>query len=228
MQIPAKLSVPEAVRTIITGNQPVYTCLKMGLINYTALATRIKPEVEKLVGDNVNLNTIVVAIKRFTDSVERAEETDKRSDELKQTGARISLTGGIMDVGLDEIDRFDKDISDFLHQLFGFDPEFSLFQSESSIRIFTEDVESVRELFSTIAKRFDVDVQKGFAKISIKLPIDANQKLGIISLISDLLYRNGISLHDAFFGHDEILLVVDEDVAAKAYDLLRTIFSGGN
>ena len=215
-------SVPDAIRSIITGNQPIYLCLKMGLINYTALAARIRPEVENLVGDAVNLNTIVVAIKRYVDSMEKMQSREERSEVLK--AARMSLTGGIINVGFHPINRFDDYVSDILHKLFDFDPQFRLVQSESFMRIFADDVEGVRKLFTDMANRFDVDIREGFAKISIKLPIEADDKLEVVSLISDVLYRNGVSLRDALFGHDEILLVVDESVAAKAYDLLRKIF----
>ena len=61
------VSVPEVVREIITRNRSVYDCMKMDLINYTALAVKIQPDVEKTLGNSVNLNTIVVAIKRYAD-----------------------------------------------------------------------------------------------------------------------------------------------------------------
>ncbi|NDB52065.1 MAG: ACT domain-containing protein, partial [Nitrosopumilaceae archaeon] len=64
------ISVPEAVREIITRNRSIYDCMKMDVINYTALAVKIQPDVERQMGNPVNLNTIVVAIKRYADSFE--------------------------------------------------------------------------------------------------------------------------------------------------------------
>ena len=42
------MSIPEVVREIITRNRSVYDCMKMDLINYTALAVKIQPEIEKI------------------------------------------------------------------------------------------------------------------------------------------------------------------------------------
>ena len=56
----ATMSVPEVVREIITRNRSIYDCMKMDLINYTALAVKIQPEIERILGNSVNLNTIVV------------------------------------------------------------------------------------------------------------------------------------------------------------------------
>ena len=89
------MSVPEVVREVITRNRSIYDCMKMDLINYTALAVKIQPEIEKILGNAVNLNTVVVAIKRYADSFETKEEM-KEESVLKN--ARLALTGGIMDV----------------------------------------------------------------------------------------------------------------------------------
>ena len=89
------MSIPEVVREIITRNRSIYDCMKMDLINYTALAVKIQPEIEKILGNSVNLNTVVVAIKRYADSFEIKEEM-KEESVLKN--ARLSLTDGIMDV----------------------------------------------------------------------------------------------------------------------------------
>ena len=89
------MSVPEVVREVITRNRSIYDCMKMDLINYTALAVKIQPEIEKILGNSVNLNTVVVAIKRYADSFEIKEEM-KEESVLKN--ARLALTDGIMDV----------------------------------------------------------------------------------------------------------------------------------
>ena len=73
------MSIPEVVREIVTRNRSIYDCMKMDLINYTALAVKIQPEIEKILGNSVNLNTVVVAIKRYADSFEIKEEMKEES-----------------------------------------------------------------------------------------------------------------------------------------------------
>ena len=41
------LSVTEAIREIVTRNRSIYDCMKMDIINYTALAVKIQPNVER-------------------------------------------------------------------------------------------------------------------------------------------------------------------------------------
>src|SRR6185312_11473526 len=122
-------SVPEAVREIISGNTVYLQSLQLGIANYTALAQKIKLDVEKITGSKVNANTIVVAIKRFADAL---EIEDRPAATFK--GARMSLTGNIIDVDFEK--EFDE-ISGMLDQLF--DKNFSVFQTRQHLRLFAED-----------------------------------------------------------------------------------------
>ena len=68
------ISVPDVVREIITRNRSIHDCMAMDLINYTSLAVKIQPEVQRQIGNPIQLNTIVVAIKRYADAFEKNEE----------------------------------------------------------------------------------------------------------------------------------------------------------
>ncbi|HEY8110767.1 MAG TPA: ACT domain-containing protein, partial [Candidatus Nitrosotenuis sp.] len=77
--------------------------MKMDVINYTALAVKIQPDVERQIGNPVNLNTIVVAIKRYADSF--LEKDEIKADSILKN-ARLSLTDGILNIrfSADELD----------------------------------------------------------------------------------------------------------------------------
>jgi len=66
-----------------------------------------------------------------------------------------------------------------------------------------------------------VDVQSDVAKLSLYIPLSAWNTPGIASYITELLYRNGINIIDAFLGHGDIVIVVKETDAHVAYDVLR-------
>src|SRR5438105_15135320 len=89
------VSVPKAVSEILTRNYPVYQCLKMKLMNFHSLAGFIQPQVQQLSGKEASVNTLVVAIKRFPDTLTNSKSPDA-SKVLKD--ARISLSSGIVDV----------------------------------------------------------------------------------------------------------------------------------
>src|SRR5438132_1436579 len=88
------VSVPEAVREILTRNYPVYQCLKMKPMNFHSLAEFIQPQVQQFSGKEASINKLVVAIKRFSDTL----PTTKAPTRRVLRDARISLSSGIVDV----------------------------------------------------------------------------------------------------------------------------------
>ena len=212
----AGASIPEIVRGIITSNRSIYDCIRMDLINYTALAVKIQPEIEKITGSPVNLNTIVVAIKRYADSF----ETEYVKEEHVLKNARLSLTDGIMDIKVSIRDLNEMDAGTMLNRFSKVTDNYDFFRLSDSFRFLTEDMESVREIFEEIPNREEM-FSTGLAKIRIFIP-EGQNKSDAVSYVAEVLHENGIELKNAFFGQDGITIVLDEDNASKAYDVLHS------
>ncbi len=212
------VSVPEVVREIITRNRSIYDCMKMDVINYTALAVKIQPDVEKTVGNSVNLNTIVVAIKRYADSFDEKEQV---SDEPILKNARLSLTDGIMGIQWnmgDAGDEMAKMLNEF-HKEFS-DSEF--FRLGDSFRILTEDSDRVRRMFQSLPK--ENEYNSGLAKIKVSVPPN-HSRSDVMSFVTEILHYNGIDMADALFTQDGLVIVLKEEDAPRAYEKLRAQIS---
>lgn len=222
-------SVQEAVRRIVASNRSVYDCLRMGLINYTALAARIRPEVEKVAGGQVNPNTVVVAVKRYADALGgsgtgAAAVGEEAADVLKD--ARISLTDGIMDMrlGADGLGRAGG-MAGVIERISRVTSDFDLFRLPGLTRLVVEDLEGARSAVQSIPGAGDVAVHTGLVRVKITVPGDVAVDAG--ALVVDLLRRNGIGYVDAYLGGDGMVITLDEGDAARAYDALRSEVSGG-
>jgi hypothetical protein len=214
-------SVPHAIREVLSSNT-----LKSGIANYTALAQRIKSDVETIVGSQVNVGTIVVAIKRFADILEK-EKIDKEKKPINthpMNGARMSLTGSIIDI---DFDRELDELSNILDEVFEKESGYNLFQTSKQLRLFTEDIDEIRNIVSTASKKFDFKLKEGLSKITINFPSSTsynNEQTpynDVLSLVSDVLYNNQIPLYNAFFAPNETVLILKNKDAARAYELLR-------
>ena len=212
----ASLSVPDAVREIITKNRSIYDCIKMGLINYTSLAIKLQKEVESQVGGPVNPNTIVVAIKRYADSFEKKDEMQ---NETVLKNARLSLTDGIVDIKFFSDDFEMKDAIDLMDKFMRIDPDYEFFRSTDSFRFLTEDISDIREILEPFSSHRNF-FQTGLAKITIHIPANEHSS-EVVSYVSEILHDNGIELFNAFFGQDYIVAVLHEKDAARAYQILR-------
>jgi len=213
----ANMSIPEVVREIITRNRSIYDCMKMDLINYTALAVKIQPEIERVLGNSVNLNTVVVAIKRFADSFEIKDQV-KEESVLKN--ARLSLTDGIMDIRFSIKDSNEMDPMAILDKFSKITNNYEFFRVSDSFRFLTEDMEDIRQIFSGVSER-DHLFNTGLAKIRISIPTSQNQS-DVVSYVAEVLHANGIELVNAFFSQDNIIIILNEKDSSRAYDILHS------
>lgn len=212
----SSMSVPEVVREIIARNRSVFDCMKMDLINYTALAVKIQPDVERILGNSVNLNTIVVAIKRFADTLEVKEDLTEQSV-LKN--ARLALTDGIIDINFSVKDS-QVDPLAILDKFSKITSNYDFFRSSDSFRFLAEDLDDVRQIFETIPNQENI-FSTGLAKIRISIPSTQN-KSDVVSYVAEVLHANGIELVNAFFSQDNIILILNEIDSSKAYEILHS------
>jgi len=211
------MSIPEVVREIITRNRSIYDCMKMDLINYTALAVKIQPEIEKILANRVNLNTIVVAIKRYADSFESKEEF-KEESVLKN--ARLNLTDGIMDIKFSLKDFNEFDPMDIMEKFSKVTNNYEFFRLSDSFRFLAEDLDDVRQIFNNFSTKDDM-FSTGLAKIRISIPNSHNQS-DVVSYVAEVLHANGIELVNAFFSQDNIIIILNEKYASRAYEILHS------
>ena len=211
------MSIPEVVREMITRNRSIYDCMKMDLINYTALAVKLQPEIEKVLGNSVNLNTVVVAIKRFADSFEIKDEV-KEESVLKN--ARLALTDGIMDIKFSIKDSNEMDPMAILDKFSKVTSNYEFFRVSDSFRFLAEDMDDVRQIFNNVSNRENM-FNTGLAKIRISIPSSQNQS-DVVSYVAEVLHENGIELVNAFFSQDSIVIILNEKDASRAYDILHS------
>jgi hypothetical protein len=223
-------SVSKAIKDILFSNSIYLNSLKLGIANYTALAIKIKPEVERTIGSEININTIVVSIKRIADALQQNQDLDAslaQEEKENLAGARISLTGSILEVEFDkEIENIEKVLDLFDRQS---DIRFNIFQSKNHMNLFIENISEIKKIFNSNDSPTIIPskIKEGVSMITISLPwieTELRKTYHLLSMISNILYDNQISLHNAFFTPSEIVLIINDRDAAKVYELLRVKF----
>ena len=209
------LSVPSVVREIITRNRAIHDCMAMDVINYTALAVKIQPEVEKQIGNPVQLNTIVVAIKRYADAFEKNEEV---VDEPVLKDARLSMTDRIMGMQWTMKDLLDQDMAKMFAEAEKGFSNSEFFRLGDSFIVLADDTDVTRRIFQNFPK--ENLYSSGLAKIRIQVP--EQNRADILSFVTGILHQNSIELVDALFSRNGIVLFLKEDQAPLAYEKLSS------
>ena len=184
-------SVSRAIKDILFSNSIYLNSLKLGIANYTALAIKIKSEVDRTIGSEVNINTIVVSIKRIADAIQQSQDIENIAQEEKDNlaGARISLTGSILDV------EFDKEIENIEKILELFDREsdirFNIFQSKNHMNLFIENISEIKKIFGSGDSQIVTHskIKEGVSMITISLPweeTELRKTYQLLSIISNI------------------------------------------
>jgi len=209
------ISVPDVVREIITRNRSIHDCMAMDVINYTALAVKIHPEVEKQIGNPIHLNTIVVAIKRYADAFEKNENV---IDEPVLKDARLSMTDRIMGMQWTMKDLLDQDMAKMFAEAENAFSNSEFFRLGDSFIVLADDTDVTRRIFQNFPK--ENLYSSGLAKIRIQVP--EQNRADILSFVTGILHRNSIELVDALFSRNGIVLFLKEDQAPLAYEKLSS------
>ncbi len=209
-------SISDAVSQIITRNYLFYESVRMKIVNYHALASKISRDVETLTGSKPKLETVVVAIKRFSDGL--VEKTAEAVDVLKD--AKLSLLGRVSDI---TVEGKSVPTLKMVEEVLSLAPRFvgspNVFQLPHSVKVMADE-EDANMIKDKLSGSYSVRVRSGTAMISVRLSPSAEKVPGIAALITELLYRNGISLLDVFYGYEDLLLLVEEQFGPRVYEIL--------
>jgi hypothetical protein len=237
-------SVPQAIKEIIIANDFYLKAIKLGIVNYTALANKIHKDVEALTDSNVNIGTIIVAIKRFADELNRSSnyvstinnnkkvdspynnDNKENSDQaMSSNDVRMTLTGSIIDINFNN-DNTLRDISEMIYD-FSKDTlfDYNLIHTTKKVCLFTEDIQESRKIILGLKEKYNGKITEGLSKITLTL---SNENIivtrQILYHIFDMINNYKITIKNAFFTNKEIILILGGSEAAKTYDLLRKKF----
>lgn len=207
------------VASIITRDLALYECFKRKLVNYHAVAASIKPEVERLAGRPTTINTIVVAITRFSDGKTRPEDWKPRNV-LKE--ARISLASDVVDVTIkarkSELYEIAKRIGELSTSL---GEPTRMFQLSSSIELVADERE-YDSIIKASLEPFEISRETTeLSRLDIHLSPSAELGPGFGLFLAELLYRHGISIRQSYIGEETVLILSRSD-GPRAFEILQS------
>ena len=136
-------------------------------------------------------------------------------------GSKLDLAGRMVEVRVEAKTAQHRQIlQDFLKLEERFNAIPYIFQLSNSVKLIAEE-DDARLLEEALGGNYETAVVKDLAKITIRLSPSAKKLPGIASFITELLYRNGVSILDAFLSYDDVVLVMQERLGPRAYQVLN-------
>jgi len=211
-------SVAEVVRKIVMSRPILLDFICMDVVNFSALARKIKDEVSSLLGKNVSVDAIKMALIRFSEKVCPSREEviakvrkiiEKSSIELKSDIAVVTVRKEAVLINIDSIARLAA--------------RARFFQLAQGLRSFTIALskEDLPDLIALVGKENVEDVQLNQVALLIVSPTEIISTPGVVAYITSLMAFNGINITHIVSCYRDTIIIVKREDALKAYEVLE-------
>ncbi len=194
--------------------------IKNGLINISALAREIEPELSKKVGKKLNVNAIIMSIKRM--EIEEIKKSRPLKKQLKKIGD-LTVKSRLIDYSFQNTPEFEKMSSKFslkqltntngFHTLCKGVHETTVIISENLKNIFEKSLGDIRYLAR----------QEDLASITIQLPKLNTEVSGLYHYLLGIITWRGISIIEVISTTHELTIILKEEHVSAALEALMKI-----
>ena len=212
-----KDSIKEFVWKFIDAEISIKKGLARRIINVRSLAKHIL-STQKL---SASLDAVISAIRRYSEDINKKEETYSVHNVLKQ--AKVAIRTKMSSLLLKR--------TDFVKTKLGRQDKFMDFQDHDIIRVLEGsnaltiviDQKNLDKVKAAFPKDIILEENKKVGMIEIGYPRILKKIPGVFSIIYNELAENGISIIDALISSNEHILIVEEDKLLKAFDLIYNL-----
>ncbi len=212
------LTIPNAVEEVIKKKPFLEGALVEGLVNLSALARQLKPDIEKRVGKEVNDSAVIMALNRlvprlelmsamkFKKVVENIGDIIVRSNLADYAFANSSTLFDKQAVLLDRVRTMKDVFCTFSQGIY----ETTLVVSSSIIPLVDEIFSSEKKIARTL----------NLSSITVKLPTENTICPGVYYYIFKELAWDNINITEVISTTNEFTVVVSDDDIHRAFTIL--------
>ncbi len=219
------VTVARVVTRILEEMPFLEEALVRDIINYAYLAEMIKPQVEQEMRKQVKRSAVVMAIRRFREtlksgSVEALRVDFKESDITVRSGifeitvVKDQNTIGLVQKLYEIVDLAKGDLLTVTQGLY-----------EITILSNTKYKEQIRKLF---AKDQTLRIFDGLSSLMVKVPVAASDSVGLLYLLVKALSWNNVNIVEVVSTLTEEIFIIREDDTAVAFNAIKGLVKSGS
>ncbi|MDE2590872.1 MAG: hypothetical protein KGL95_14550 [Patescibacteria group bacterium] len=215
------ITVPEATKKIIERSRYLSESMSKGLLNYSALARYIRPEIEEILFKDVSESSIIMALKRLEPYF---KPKFKAIDVFKSTPEMI-VRSNLEEITLTNTMEVTNNLSK-IYTTYASKPKyfFTLTEgvSETTIIASEEVFDEIRKLFT---KEIVLSSYKNLSSITIRMPKEVMETPGIFYFFLKSLAWEGINIMEVVSTNLELTLILEDKEVNRAFAILKSLFT---
>lgn len=212
------ISVSDSLNEIVRGYPFLEEGLARGLINLSALARELKPQIEKKLYKSIKTGAIVMALKRLEGNLNK-----QKSNQTMLNLTDLTVRSNLVELTYLNSESFADKQRSLLNDLATKKDVFCAFSE--GIREVTLIANSNME--NTLRKTFEgeilIDAFSNLSSITIKLPKETVTTSGIYYQILKVLAWENINIIEVISTYTELTIIFNTKDIEKAFRILKNI-----
>ncbi len=212
------ISIPSAVETVIKKRPFLEGALVDGLINLSALARQLKPEIEAIVCKPVNDSAVIMALNRLVPRL-GAINAEKAQSVVENIGD-ITIRSNLADYTFQNSPTLHKLQAQLLERVNEMNNIFCTFSqgiSETTLVVSESIAEEVESLF---AEEQMTSKNSKLSLITVKLPSDNTLYPGVYYYLFKELAWDNINIVEVISTTNEFTIVINDSDIQRAFAIL--------
>lgn len=212
------LTIPNAVEEVIKKKPFLEGALVEGLVNLSALARQLKPEIEKKVGKEVNDSAVIMALNRLVPRLELMSAM--KFKKVVENIGDIIVRSNLADYAFVNSPTLYEKQAQLLDRVSSMKDVFCTFSQgiyETTLVVSSSIIDLVDEIFtreSNIAKTVNL------SSITVKLPMENTICPGVYYYIFKELAWDNINISEVISTTNEFTVVVSDEDIHRAFTIL--------
>lgn len=212
------ISIPSAVETVIKKRPFLEGALVEGLINLSALARQLKPEIEQIVNREVNDSAVIMALNRLVPRLE--EVTEQNAKSIVENLGDITVRSNLADYTFQNSPTMHLRQTQLLERIKDMGGIFCTFSqgiSETTL-VVSEGVSAlVEEIF---AQETMIAKNSKLSLITVQLPKDNTLYPGVYYFLFKELAWDNINIIEVISTTNEFTIVLNDNDIQRAFFIL--------
>ncbi len=215
------MSISRVVEELVKHSPYLSESLAAGIINVSSLARQLQPDVEKILGREVNTGAIVMALNRLAPYLQVREQV--QLNKLLSNMGDIILRSNLCDYTFKNSPTLLDCHIEVLKKLVKNDEIFyTMVQGVFETNIVISD--TVKSLIDDYFRdELCLFRRGGLSSVTLKLPKGNSMQAGFYYMIMKELSWEGINLTEVISSTNEFTVVVDNDLIDKTFVVLKNI-----
>jgi aspartokinase len=213
----ATKNITKSVRAIIDNDLSFQDAMQRGYCNLSAMARIIKPSIDAIVGTDVDIESIVTALKR----TRKDYKIPYTSVEPIIAGSKISLR---TDVAKLSIVKNKKTVEKIAKPLtVHYDSFISVSESVNSVTLIFDQL--ILEKMKSIFDDDTLEVESNLAAIIVQSPEEIIKTPGCALIFYNQLARRHVNIEDTISCYTDTIMLVNMNDVAKAFNALTELIT---